>query len=228
MNVADCVRGHLPSAKSREQGDQETTIGRIGPLPSALCPLPSALRPPPSALTELRYRCALPSSHRPIDDQNSAATFDHLWTNPDKYTTKPETRNVIIYGPKDWNGTTDERRSTPMEERHRLPTCNNPRPSAVSFFPSAVSTTTALKFPLPNKMLLSPEPSNNLSPWDETCRLRKKTRGLSKATPDRFDGHGCLRVRASNAGVGSLLSVPPCSRHPWPQPPFLAVRRPAR
>jgi hypothetical protein len=49
------------------------------------------------------------SSLRTIDDQNYVPTFDHLWTNPDKYTPKPETHNVIIYGQKDWNGTTDER-----------------------------------------------------------------------------------------------------------------------
>jgi hypothetical protein len=50
----------------------------------------------------LSYRCAPVSSRRPIDDQNYAASFEHLWTNPDKYTRKPEAHDVIIYGPKDW------------------------------------------------------------------------------------------------------------------------------
>jgi len=69
-------------------------------------------------------------SHLTIDDQNSAPSIDHLWTNPDKYTPKPETHDLIIYGRKDWNGTADERGSTPMEERQYLPTHTNPRPSA--------------------------------------------------------------------------------------------------
>ena len=42
------------------------------------------------------------SSLRTIDDQNSAASSDHLWTIPEKYIPKPETHNVIIYGQKDW------------------------------------------------------------------------------------------------------------------------------
>jgi hypothetical protein len=70
------------------------------------------------------------SSHRPIDDQNSAARLDHLWTNLDKYTPKSETHDVIIYGQKDRNGTADERRSTPIDAGHDSPTHTNPRPSA--------------------------------------------------------------------------------------------------
>jgi len=82
-------------------------------------------------LAPVNHRLAsLPQLASAIDDQNSGNSLDHLWTNPDKYTPKLQTHDVIIYGPKDWNGIADERGSTPMEAGHDSPTRNNPRLSA--------------------------------------------------------------------------------------------------